>query len=108
MPVFAYKCSVAGVFVQVYAKPNGLADSRLGITVNKKLVPHATARNYCKRLAREAFRAEQAVLGGMDLVVRVRSPLSSAMAEKARAELVDLLHRARRLCDDRVNTPLSR
>lgn len=102
-PVFAYKCSAAGAFVQVYAKPNGQAGSRLGITVNKKLVPLATARNYCKRLAREAFRAERAVLGDMDFVVRLRRPVSAAQALKARAEVVDLLHRVRRLCDGRAN-----
>ena len=76
---------MSGTFVQIYGKPNGRTDSRLGITVTKKVVPHATARNYCKRLAREAFRAEQALLGGMDLVVRVRRPVSSAASVKARA-----------------------
>ena len=99
---------MAGAFVQVYVKPNDQAGSRLGITVNKRLVPQATARNYCKRLAREAFRAERGALGGMDLVVRVRRPLSSATAAKARAEIVELLHRARRLCGDRVNALLPR
>ena len=101
--MFAHKCSATGAFVQVYAKPNGGAAARLGITVTKKSVPQATARNYCKRLAREAFRAERAALAGIDLVVRVRGPVSSAAAAKARAELIDLMHKARRLCDDRAN-----
>ena len=103
LSVFAYKCSAAGAYVQVYAKPNGRADSRLGIAVTKRFVPQATARNYCKRLAREAFRVERAALGGVDLVVRVRGPVSSAAAVTARAEIIDLMHRARRQCLDRAN-----
>ena len=83
--------------------PNGRAVSRLGITVTKRLVPQATVRNYCKRLAREAFRAEQVALGGMDLVVRVRGPVTAASAVMARAEIIDLMYRVRRLCDDRAN-----
>jgi ribonuclease P protein component len=94
---------VAGAFVQVYAKPNGRAESRLGVTVTKRFVPQATARNYCKRLAREAFRAERVALGGMDLVVRVRGPVSFTSSVKARAEIIDLMHRVRRLCDSRAN-----
>jgi ribonuclease P protein component len=101
--VFAFKCSAAGAFVQVYTKPNGRTDSRLGITVTKKFVSHATARNYCKRLVREVFRAERAALGGMDLVVRVRGPVSSASSVRARTEIIDLMHRVRRLCNDRAN-----
>jgi ribonuclease P protein component len=102
-PVFAYKCSAAGAFVQVYAKPSRQAGSHLGITVNKRLVPLATARNYCKRLTREAFRAERAALGDMDFVVRLRRAVPAALSSRARAEIVDLLHRVRRLCDDRAN-----
>jgi len=102
--VFAFKCSAAGAFVQVYTKPNGRADSRLGITVTKRFVPQATARNYCKRLVREVFRVERAALGGMDLVVRVRGPVSSSAAVRARAEIIDLMHRVRGLCNDRATT----
>jgi ribonuclease P protein component len=101
--VFAYKCSVAGNFFQVYAKPNSRADSRLGITVNKRFIPRATARNYCKRLAREAFRIHRIELGGVDLVVRSRSVVLPASSALARAEIVGLMRRARRLCCDRAD-----
>ena len=103
MSVFAFKCSVSGAFVQVYSRPNGRADSRLGIAVTKRFVPQATARNYCKRLVREVFRAEQAALGGMDVVVRVRCPVSSTSFVRACAEIIDLMHRVRRLCNDRAD-----
>ena len=98
--MFAYKCSVAGKFFQVYAKPNGRAESRLGITVNKRFVPQATSRNFCKRLARETFRVHRVALNGVDLVVRARSVVLSASSTLARAEILDLMQRAQRLCCD--------
>ncbi|MEO7725795.1 MAG: ribonuclease P protein component [Burkholderiales bacterium] len=102
--VFAYKCSVAGRFFQVYAKPNNRADSRLGITVNKRFVPQATARNLCKRLAREAFRVNGSALKGVDLVVRARSVVLSASSAQARAEILELMKRARQLCCDEADS----
>ena len=101
--MFAYKCSVAGVFFQVYAKPNSRADARLGVTINKRFVPQATARNYCKRLAREAFRIHRIELSGVDLVVRSRAAVLPASSALARAEIVGLMRRARNLCCDRAD-----
>ena len=96
--VFAYKCSVTGKFFQVYARPSERAQPRLGITVNKRFVPQATARKFCKRLARETFRLHRLELNGVDLVVRARSTVLSTASEQARAEILDLMERARRLC----------
>jgi ribonuclease P protein component len=91
---------VAGKFFQVYAKPNSRADSRLGITVNKRFVPQATARNLCKRLARETFRVHRIALTGVDFVVRARAVVLSASSKQARTEILELMQRARRLCCD--------
>jgi ribonuclease P protein component len=60
-------------------QPNGLALSRLGITVTRKIAP-SVGRNRVKRLLREAFRRSGAALPtGLDLVVVARrgSPLLS-------------------------------
>jgi ribonuclease P protein component len=97
--VFAHKCSVTGQFFQVYAKPNFRLESRLGITVTKRYVAHASARNYCKRVARETFRTNRAGLGGVDLVVRARSVVSAASSTQARIEILDLMQRASRRCN---------
>jgi ribonuclease P protein component len=99
---------VAGKYFQVYAKPNSRADSRLGITVNKKFVPLATARNFCKRLARETFRLNRSMLGGVDIVVRARSAVLSASSAQARAEILALMQRARRRCCDGAGTQQER
>jgi ribonuclease P protein component len=98
--VFAHKRSVAGKFFQVYAKLNGLKNARLGITVSKRFVPHATARNYCKRLARETFRGHRDTLSGVDLVVRARAVVLRSASDQAREEILDLMQRARLLCYD--------
>jgi ribonuclease P protein component len=94
---------VAGDFFQVYAKPNSRADARLGITVTKRFVPRATARNYCKRLAREVFRIHRIELSGVDIVVRSRSVVLPASSAQARAEIIGLMRRVRRLCCDRTD-----
>lgn len=86
---------MSGEFFQVYVKPNGSPVARLGVVVSKRVIPHAVARNYCKRLAREVFRAEQHELTGMDLVVRPRVQVLPGVAATARTEIRNLLRRAR-------------
>jgi ribonuclease P protein component len=105
--VFAYKCSVAGQFFQVYAKPTS-SESRLGITVNKRYVQRAVARNFCKRLARETFRANRATLSGVDLVVRARAVVLSASSAQARTEILELMQRVTRQCCNRADTAQDR
>jgi ribonuclease P protein component len=97
--VFAHKCSAAGRFFQVYAKPNLGSHSRLGITVTKRYVPLASTRNFCKRVARETFRTNREGLCGVDLVVRARSVVSAASSTQARIEILDLMRRASRQCN---------
>lgn len=53
----------------VYARPNGRADTRLGISVGRRC-GGAVVRNRIKRLIREAFRQGRAALPhGHDIVV---------------------------------------
>lgn len=98
--MFAFKCSVAGEFFQVYARPNSGPSARLGVTVNKRFVPLAVARNFCKRLARETFRRHRARLAGVDFVVRARAQVPVAAASRARVEMLALMQRARQLCNN--------
>jgi len=59
----------------VYGVENGLEHPRLGISVSRKKVKTAVARNRLKRLIREAFRVSKAELpAGLDLIVVPRDP----------------------------------
>lgn len=56
----------------VYALANGLDCARLGLIVGARAERSAVRRNSFKRLVREAFRARQAELAGLDVVVQLR------------------------------------
>ena len=58
--------------------PNGLEYPRLGLVVAKKVLPRAVDRNRVKRVLREAFRLGQWELGGLDVVVRVKTNSDNA------------------------------
>ena len=96
--VFAYKCAVTGTMFQLHARPNAMPQARLGIVISKRVIDKAVARNYCKRLMREVFRAVSSSLSGTDIVVRPRQPVTRANAAAARAELSGLLRTACRRC----------
>jgi ribonuclease P protein component len=92
-----FRCAVSGEFLQVFAKPNDRAYPRLGLVVARKMERLAVDRNRIKRKLREAFRAQQGQLAGLDVVVRLRRPLrqtGSRLAQDA-YELMAQLQRCR-------------
>ena len=84
---------------RVYAKPSGIAAARLGIITSKRVSRRAVERNYCRRLAREVFRAEGGALRGLDFVVRPLVQVTPRMGAAARTELRSLLHRVQGQCE---------
>lgn len=82
----------------VYGVENGLPHARLGLSVSKKKLKTAVARNRFKRRVREAFRLGKAELPpGVDLVVVPRGgrPLTFEAARRSLPALARIV--ARRL-----------
>jgi ribonuclease P protein component len=92
--VIRFRCSASGEFLQIFAKPNNLSHYRLGLVVAGKVERLAVNRNRVKRVLREAFRARQRDLTGLDIVVRLRSRVSHGnslrMAGEAERLMVQL------------------
>ena len=77
-----------GVFAAVIAS-NELGFARLGFALSKKHAAHAVDRNRARRLLRERFRLQQAVLAPVDLVLMLRSRLpTDATALKTEVEAI--------------------
>jgi ribonuclease P protein component len=79
--------------LRISVRENALPLARVALVVAKRLLPRAVDRNRARRVIREAFRRNQEVLGGMDVVVRLDSPCADRPLEQG--EIEALLRAAR-------------
>jgi len=90
--VFAVRCRIGDDILVVYAAPNGLAWSRLGMSVSRR-IGNAVVRNYVRRRLREAFRTGKiAIPKGFDFVCVAKPRAKDRYADVA-ASLVKLANR---------------
>jgi ribonuclease P protein component len=78
--VYDRRRSVSNEWLIVYACPNGLPHTRLGLSVSRK-VGGAVERNRRRRLFREAFRLTRHQMPtGLDLILIPRGPAEPPLA----------------------------
>ena len=86
-----------GATLLVVGAPNGLAHSRLGLSVGKTIWKGAVQRNRIRRVFREAFRLSQHDLPpGLDLILIPGRPKLEPELAATCAELLDLAGRIAR------------
>ena len=101
--VFAHRCSGGDEVMVVYARPNDLAWSRLGLSVAKHL-GRAVDRNGIRRRIREAFRRhKREIPRGFDYVCVAKSGAAERSADVS-ASLCKLAASAVRRCRRRERT----
>jgi ribonuclease P protein component len=89
--VIRFRCSASSELLQIFVKPNGLLQARLGLIVAGKIERLAVSRNRVKRILREVFRERQQELAGLDVVVRLRSRVSPNNTPRMMAEAEKLM-----------------
>jgi ribonuclease P protein component len=80
-------CKSTSLEFTVLAVANQQAYPRLGLAIAKKHVRRAVDRNRIKRLIRESFRHNQALLSGLDIVVLARKGVDNSTNETINSAL---------------------
>jgi len=96
--VLQFRCAESSEFLQVFAKPNNLLHSRLGLIVAGKVERLAVKRNQAKRILRTAFSEQQKDCVGLDLVIRLRRPVNRENFSRIRGEYKTLQIKLQRCC----------
>ena len=80
--VFDQAIKTADSAYTILARRNTIATPRLGVIVSKKNVSQASARNRLKRIVRESFRHNKAMLPAYDVVVICKAKSAHLMNDK--------------------------
>jgi ribonuclease P protein component len=96
--VIRFRCAESSNFLQIFAKPNDLLHSRLGLIVAGKVERLAVKRNLAKRVLRTVFSEQQKDFVGLDVVVRLRCRITRADSSRMKEEYKALLIKLHRCC----------
>jgi ribonuclease P protein component len=97
-PVFQKPVVASSSAFTFLAKPNTLGRPRLGLTIAKKRVKKAVARNRIKRLTRESFRLGQHDLPNIDIIVMAKNGTDKLSNEELTAQLKKLWQKLAHRC----------
>jgi ribonuclease P protein component len=86
-PVFKNPVVASSSAFTFLAKHNELNNPRLGLTIAKKRVKKAVARNRIKRLTRESFRLQQHDLPNIDIIVMAKNGTDKLSNEELNKQL---------------------
>ena len=96
--VFAVGRRVSGSCFRLHAHlPADATETRLGVTVSKRVDKSAVVRNRLRRQVKEAFRLQRTDLAAGDYVFVAKPDAAKADRHAVRSELLSLLARARTL-----------
>jgi ribonuclease P protein component len=80
--VYGARCKAGDGYLLIFARPNGLGETRCGLSVSKKQHGNAVQRNRIKRMLREAFRQSRCDLPvGLDLILIPRRDSGAGITE---------------------------
>jgi ribonuclease P protein component len=85
--VYATGRRMGNEFFTVNTQPNELKAARLGMSVAVRAMGNAVQRNRVRRMIRESFRLNQALVPPLDIIVGVRAGARSAEPAQLRASL---------------------
>ena len=86
--VFQSGLKISNAFVTIRARRRTVRTARLALAVARKHVASAVKRNRIKRVTRESFRRNAAILAGLDVIV-VSRPGIEAADKAALREVLD-------------------
>jgi ribonuclease P protein component len=84
---------LGGRCFSVRYRANGLGLARLGLAVSRRVSKRAVERNRLKRLVRESFRRERAVLPAFDILVIAQAAAAGQPGDVLAGELQTLWRR---------------
>ncbi|MEO6516944.1 MAG: ribonuclease P protein component [Steroidobacteraceae bacterium] len=96
--VYSHRLRALDSFFAINAAPNTVGHARLGLSIGKKAVGNAVARNRVKRQVRESFRRVASQLPGVDVVVGARNGARTAHNARLQESLDGLWKEIQKRC----------
>jgi ribonuclease P protein component len=80
-----------GKFLQLVAAPAARCCGRVGYVIGAKALPRAVDRNRIRRMLRVVVREGKPLIGGLDVIVRVKQPVARSDFERIVSEARGML-----------------